>query len=104
MKIALVTGGSRGIGRAICLKMSEMDYHVLINYVSGEAAARETLDLINQKGGTGELMPFDVSRQESIEQALRHHFHGPAADKNVHGARLAFDGTINLNECQLACA
>lgn len=41
---------------------------------------------------------------ESIEQALRHHFHGPAADKNVHGARLAFDGTINLNECQLACA
>ncbi|HOY32818.1 MAG TPA: 3-oxoacyl-ACP reductase FabG [Bacteroidales bacterium] len=74
MKIALVTGGSRGIGRAICLKMSEMDYHVLINYVSGEAAARETLDLINQKGGTGELMPFDVSRQESIEQALEQWF------------------------------
>ncbi len=41
---------------------------------------------------------------ESIEQALRHHFHGPPADKNVHGARLAFDGTITLNECQLACA
>jgi pyruvate ferredoxin oxidoreductase gamma subunit len=41
---------------------------------------------------------------ESIEKALRNHFHGPAADKNVQGARLAFEGTINLNECQLACA
>jgi 3-oxoacyl-[acyl-carrier protein] reductase len=70
MKIALVTGGSRGIGRAICLKVSLMGYHVLINYLSGEAAAKETLDLINQQGGTGELFPFDVSQQESIEQAL----------------------------------
>jgi len=70
MKIALVTGGSRGIGRAICLKMVGMGYHVLINYLSGEAAAKETLDLINQKGGTGELFPFDVSQQEPIEKAL----------------------------------
>lgn len=70
MKIALVTGGSRGIGRAICLKMADMGYHVLINYLSGEAAAKETLELISQKGGTGELMPFDVAQQESIEKAL----------------------------------
>ncbi len=70
MKIALVTGGSRGIGRAICLKMAEMNYHVLINYVSGEEAAKETLSLINQQGGTGELLPFDVSKQESIEKAF----------------------------------
>ena len=41
---------------------------------------------------------------ESIEKALRHHFHGPAADKNVQGARLAYEGTVNLDECQLACA
>ena len=41
---------------------------------------------------------------ESIEKALRHHFHGPAADKNVQGARLAYEGTCALNECQLACA
>ncbi|HNW71028.1 MAG TPA: beta-ketoacyl-ACP reductase [Bacteroidales bacterium] len=70
MKIALVTGGSRGIGRAVCLKISEMGYHVLINYLSGEDAAKETLNLIQQKGGTGELIPFDVSQPDSIEKAL----------------------------------
>ncbi len=70
MKIALITGGSRGIGRAIVLKLTEMNYHVLINYCTGEAAAKETLSLIEQMGGTGELMPFDVSSQESIENAL----------------------------------
>lgn len=41
---------------------------------------------------------------ESIEKALRNHFQGQAADKNVRGARLAYEGTINLAECQLACA
>ena len=46
MKTALVTGGSRGIGRAICLKLAQMGYHVLINYVSNEAAAQETLAAI----------------------------------------------------------
>jgi 2-oxoacid:acceptor oxidoreductase gamma subunit (pyruvate/2-ketoisovalerate family) len=41
---------------------------------------------------------------ESIEKALRNHFEGSAADKNVRGAWLAFEGTMNLDECQLACA
>jgi len=41
---------------------------------------------------------------ESIEKALRHHFQGQAADKNVQRARLAFEGTMNLDECRLACA
>jgi 2-oxoacid:acceptor oxidoreductase gamma subunit (pyruvate/2-ketoisovalerate family) len=41
---------------------------------------------------------------ESIEKALRHHFHGQAADKNVRGAWLAYEGTISMSECQLACA
>jgi 3-oxoacyl-[acyl-carrier protein] reductase len=70
MKIALVTGGSRGIGRAICVKLAEMNYHILINYSSNEEAAKETLELVKQKGSSGELMPFDVSQQESIEAAL----------------------------------
>jgi 3-oxoacyl-[acyl-carrier protein] reductase len=70
MKIALVTGGSRGIGRAICVKLAEMKYHILINYANNEAAALETLEMVKQKGSTGELMPFDVARQESIENAL----------------------------------
>jgi 3-oxoacyl-[acyl-carrier protein] reductase len=72
MKIALVTGGSRGIGRAVCVKLAEMNYHVLINYFSNEEAAVETLEMVKQKGSTGELMKFDVAQQESMENALEY--------------------------------
>ncbi|MBP5374223.1 MAG: 3-oxoacyl-ACP reductase FabG [Bacteroidales bacterium] len=67
MKYAFVSGGSRGIGRAICLKLSQMGYHVLINYVSNEAAALETLELV---GGKGELMRFDVADWEAVQEAI----------------------------------
>ena len=67
MKTALVTGGSRGIGRAVTLALARMGYHVLINYVSNEAAARETLDAI---GGQGELIRFDVGDPEAVRTAL----------------------------------
>ena len=67
MKTALVTGGSRGIGRAVCLSLARMGYHVLINYVSNEAAARETLEAI---GGQGELLRFDVADPEAVRTAL----------------------------------
>jgi len=70
MKYALVTGGSRGIGRAICLKLSEMGYPVVINYASNKEAASETQRLIEEKGGTAELLPFDVSSAKNIETAL----------------------------------
>ena len=53
MKTALVTGGSRGIGRAICQELHKMGYHVLINYVSNDAAAQECLQSIE---GDGELL------------------------------------------------
>ena len=67
MKTALVTGGSRGIGRAVTISLARMGYHVLINYVSNEAAARETLDAI---GGQGELLRFDVSDPSAVRSAL----------------------------------
>jgi len=70
MKYALVTGGSRGIGRAICQKLTAMGYHVLINFRSNEEAARETLQLVEQTGGSGELLPFDVASQQEVEKAL----------------------------------
>jgi len=70
MKYALVTGGSRGIGRAICLKLAEMNYHVLINYQSNENEALITLHQITEKGHKGELLRFDVSIKESVEAAL----------------------------------
>ena len=66
MKCALVTGGSRGIGRAICVKLGSLGYHVLINFRSNLAEAEQTLALIRSKNGTGELMPFDVSNKADI--------------------------------------
>ena len=71
MKFALVTGGSRGIGRAICLKLAEMEYHVLINYKSNTDEAKKTLEEIQTKNGSGELMKFDVSDQKETEEVLK---------------------------------
>lgn len=72
MDYALVTGGSRGIGRAICLSLSEMGYHVIINYHTNEEAAINTLEAIKSSGGSGELLPFDVSDAEWVREALQH--------------------------------
>ncbi|MCR8561166.1 3-oxoacyl-ACP reductase FabG [Mucilaginibacter sp. BJC16-A38] len=68
MKCALVTGGSRGIGKAICLKLASLDYYVLVNYRSNIEEAEKTLALIKENGGNGELMPFDVADREQIKQ------------------------------------
>ncbi len=70
MKSSLVTGGSRGIGRAICVKLAELGYHVIINYKGNEAAANETLELVKAKGATGELLKFDVGNKEEIQKVL----------------------------------
>jgi 3-oxoacyl-[acyl-carrier protein] reductase len=70
MKHALVTGGSRGIGRAICIKLAAAGYPVLINYQSNREAAGETKALIEQNGGTAELLPFDVTDCAAVEKTL----------------------------------
>ena len=70
MKYALVTGGSRGIGRAICTALAAKGYPVIINYASNEAAANETKALIEANGGTAELLSFDVSDEVSVDKAL----------------------------------
>ncbi len=70
MKIALVTGGSRGIGRAISTKLARDGYHVLINYLKSEGEAQATLDSIRSEGGAGELLPFDVSDPEQVQRSL----------------------------------
>ena len=69
-RYALVTGGSRGIGREICLKLAVLGYPVIINYKSNEEEARQTLGMIQAAGGEAELLPFDVSQKADIENAL----------------------------------
>ena len=70
MKYALVTGGSRGIGRSVSLKLSDLGYHVLVNYRSNEEEALLTLETIKQSGGDGEILKFDVGNIEDVEEAL----------------------------------
>lgn len=69
-KYALVTGGGRGIGRAICCKLAQMGYYVLINYLSDIAKATETLKMIEEAGGEGELMQFDVANATQVVEVL----------------------------------
>lgn len=70
MKYALVTGASRGIGKAIAMKLAERGYHLLINYRSNQVAAEDTLAKVCAAGSTGELLQFDVSSQEETDRVL----------------------------------
>ncbi len=70
MKYALVTGGSRGIGRAVAIKLASQGWPVLINYRSNQEAAQATLDEIVAAGGQGELLPFDVSDPQATDAAM----------------------------------
>jgi len=71
-KYALVTGGSRGIGRAVCEQLAkDLDYTLLINYNSNKAAAKETLKSVEAAGGNGELMQFNVVDSESVKSVLQ---------------------------------
>ncbi len=70
-KYALVTGGSRGIGRAIAERLARDGYIVVINYLSNTQAAEETLQHIEAAGGKAELLPYDVSDAEATRSALQ---------------------------------
>lgn len=70
MKYALITGGSRGIGRNICYKMAQMGYNVLINYVSNEEEALKTLEEVRNLGADGEILKFNVADREACATAI----------------------------------
>lgn len=69
-KIALITGASRGIGKAIALQLAKEGIHVLINYRSNEVEAQKTLQEIVSNGGSAELLPFDVANTEESTQKI----------------------------------
>lgn len=70
MKYALVTGGSRGIGRATCIKLAEQGCYIVINYKSNETEALKTLSLVKEKGSDGEMLKFDVSNKKEVDEVL----------------------------------
>jgi 3-oxoacyl-[acyl-carrier protein] reductase len=70
MKVALVTGASRGIGRSIAVELARLGVFVFINYTSNKEAAEETKRLCRSVGGDGEYLAFDVANITSVEEAL----------------------------------
>ena len=97
MKIALVTGGSRGIGKAIAVRLGSDAYHVIVNYRTNESEARDTLEKIRSAGGSGELLSFDVSNTQEVSRALDQ-WHDANPDKKisilVNNAGLARDNLM----------
>ena len=69
-KYALVTGGSRGIGRAICIKLAEMGYSIIVNYKGNKKAAEETAELVRSSGVPTVLLCFDVANRDEVKQVL----------------------------------
>jgi 3-oxoacyl-[acyl-carrier protein] reductase len=93
--IAVVTGGSRGIGRAICVKLAFMGAIVGINYVSNPAAAEETLKQIEALGGKGFTVRFDVADGEAVQENFKEIIatHGQI-DILVNNAGITRDGLM----------
>jgi 3-oxoacyl-[acyl-carrier protein] reductase len=69
-KVALVTGGSRGIGRSISIALGQSDARVAVNYLSDAVAARSTLADIEKKGGTGDIFQADVSNESAVTKMI----------------------------------
>ena len=70
MKYALVTGGARGLGRAICIKLASLGIPVIINYQSNHSAAEDVKSLILAAGGAAELLPFNVGDESQVKSAI----------------------------------
>ncbi|MDM8538889.1 3-oxoacyl-ACP reductase FabG [Desulfobacterales bacterium HSG17] len=71
-KIAIITGASRGIGRAIAMELANAGYFVIINFKSNADAAAQTLEMVRNIGGEGEILQFDVSDSDTAGQAVEH--------------------------------
>lgn len=70
-KIALVTGGGRGIGQAVSLRLADLGAKVLINYVSRPDAALATVEQINKNGGAADAVQFDVADFPAVQSAIK---------------------------------
>ncbi len=69
-KVAVVTGGSRGIGKTVCVALAREGAHVYVNYSSNEALAIETVNMCKEAGGTAELLPFNVASSDEVDAAF----------------------------------
>ena len=70
-KVALITGGSRGIGKACAIELAKAGCDVIINYAGNEEAANKTVEELKALGSNAKAMKFDVSNQELVENAIK---------------------------------
>lgn len=70
-KIAVVTGGSGGIGRAICVALAGTGCYLVVNYMHNREGAEKTLDMVKESGGAGEIYQFDVRDGEAADKAVQ---------------------------------
>ncbi len=94
-KVALVTGGSRGIGRAICLELGRRGATVVLSYAGNEAAATETVQALTAAGAKAQALKFDVADTAAcataVEQVVKEH---GRVDVLVNNAGVAIDGLL----------
>ena len=96
-KIAVVTGGSRGIGRAVCLRLAKLGAFVYINYVSRSEAAEDTLKLIENNGGKGKIIGFNVADGKAVQSAFKEILkESGSIDILVNNAGITRDGLMAL--------
>lgn len=94
-KVAIVTGGSRGIGRAISLRLAAMGALVYINYVSRPDGAEATKKLIEEAGGKAAVIQFDVASSEQVQEAFKQIVEEAGAiDILVNNAGITRDGLM----------
>src|SRR5258708_20387883 len=94
-RIALVTGGSRGIGRACCEALAEQGATVVVNYLKGEEAAHQVASAIAAKGGAADIAGFDVADSKAVAAAVDEivRRHGKV-DVLIANAGIAIDGLL----------
>jgi len=92
-RLAVVTGGSKGIGRAVCIELAKAGYDVVVNYRSDAQGAAETLEAVKEQGVGGKIMRFDVSNRDETQQAVREIIENfESVDVLVNNAGIHADG------------
>lgn len=97
MEYALITGGSRGLGRAICLKLASEGLPIIINYNTNATAAEDVKKLVEAEDVKAELLQFDVSKKEEVDAAITHWEENHQSDRIaylVNNAGIRNDGMM----------